>query len=173
MTYSDKSLLGKRSYEIKDSVLYAEGSNLTNHAFKVELALADLNPNFERVWIRSPMMIAGLWIMIGGCVGYTLLDKLAAGKAESIEGFCISLAFAGLFVLLVAMRRIEVVQFKSTAGVPLIMIVKAGKRKAEFDGFVGELQSQIKTIAEKRANQALLPTPTAVTPAATHPSRQP
>ena len=91
--------------------------------------------------------------MIGGCVGYTLLDKLASGKADLVEGFCIALAIAGLFVTLVALRRIEMVQFKSTAGFPLIFIAKAGKRKAEFEGFVSELQTRIRAAAEDRANQ--------------------
>ncbi len=148
MDYADRSLLGKRYYEMRETTLVARGSNMISKQYEAELRYADLDPVYERLWIRTPILTTGIWLCIGGAIGYVLVAQIQS--LQHLVALFITFMVGGLLCLLLGVRRIELVRFKSKAGVGLLDVVKAGPRKSEFEEFVAALQARIKGAAGEK-----------------------
>lgn len=96
MQYTDSSLLGKRSYELRETTLWARGTNHLNQDFEVELPYTDFKPEYARLWVRSNNWIVGgvLLSTLAG-IGYQILSEPPV--KTTWVGFMIGLIFVGIF----------------------------------------------------------------------------
>jgi len=171
MKYRDKSLLGKRNYELHEDCISTEGVNPLGSSFETEISYADFKAKPEKLKILAPTFWAGIYIVSGGTAMLTLVGIFQSQDKGFLTGLSYAIIFVGLVMAGIAFRKIELVRFRSKAGFPLLDIIKAGPLKNEFDGFISELSARIQKTTEP--NQAPEPTTIAVTPPAAQESRQP
>lgn len=150
MKYRDRSLFGKRSYELLDAAIQASGSTTGGSRFEVQLAYAELNPVPEKIWLRSPMVWAGFMTTSGASLALGALSVFHPLEQDKtfLTGCAYTIAFIGLFLVAISLRKIELARFKSRGGAVALDILKSGPDKSQFDAFVAELKDRIKR-AEK------------------------
>ncbi len=150
MQYTDSSLLGKRSYELRETTLWARGTNHLNQDFEMELPYTDFKPEYARLWVRSNnWIVGGVFLSTLAGIGYQILSEPPV--KTTWVGFMIGLIFVGIFFMLVGAQKIELVRFYSTNGSVLLDVVKKGSHKAEFEGFVKEIQKRIRAAAPPKS----------------------
>lgn len=143
MKYTDRSLFGKRCYELRDTAIFASGTTSSGSRFEVSIDYSDLNPNPERIWLRSPLLWGGVGVVGISIVLLTALGVFQAQDKAFLTGYAYVMAFTGVILMLMSLRKIEMVRFKSLSGVPSLDVFKVGPMKAHFDTFIYELQSRI------------------------------
>jgi hypothetical protein len=144
--YTDNSLLGKRSYELRETTLWARGTNHLNQDFEVEIPYSEFKPEYARFWVRSNnWIVAGASICVMAGIGYQVVTEPPV--KTYLIGLMVGLIFVGIFLMLAGAQKIELVRFYSSNGTILMDVVKKGPRKAEFEGFVKEIQTRIRAAA--------------------------
>ncbi len=144
-TYSDASAFGKRSYRIEDGVIYVKGVTITGSAFESRIEVGQLDPNYDRLRLRSPLLLSLATFALIGIVGSSVLGELSPSKNITFAYyFCLALGGFGIVFGLLSMRRISVARFKNLSGVAALDIFEAGPKKGEYQSFVSVLQDEIK-----------------------------
>ena len=144
LEYADSSFFGRRSYQIVGDTLIAKGSDVGRSQFEVKLELRVLDSNFDRLWLRSPILLPMCFVALVGIIGAVVLGEFSQQPGISwAHGLCLTLGFIGILFSLVSARRIPVARFKNTAAVAVLDIFQAGPRKKEFEAFIAELSAHI------------------------------
>jgi hypothetical protein len=147
LEYADTSFFGRRSYEIAGDTLIAKGSDVGRSKFEVKLELRVLDPNFDRLWLRSPIFFSMCFVALLGIVGAAVLGEFSPKPGISwAYGLCLTLGFTGILFSLLSGRRVPVARFKNTAAVAVLDIFHAGPRKKEFEAFLVDLQARIREV---------------------------
>jgi hypothetical protein len=145
LEYSDVSFFGRRSYQIAGGTLVAKGSDVGRSQFEVRLDLRVLDSNFDRLWLRSPILLPMCFVALIGIFGAMVLGEFSPKPGISwAYGLCLTLGFVGIVFSLLSARRIPVARFKNTAAVAVLDIFQAGPRKKEFESFIANLQTHIR-----------------------------
>lgn len=144
MKYKDRSLFGKRGYELLDAAVHVSGTTSGGSRFEAQIDYAELNPTPEKIWLRSPLMWGGIAITSMATISLTALGVFQSQDKEFLTGLAYAMAFIGLFVALISLKKIELARFKSRAGVASLDIFRSGPDKLQFDAFVTELKNRIR-----------------------------
>lgn len=152
MKYRDKSLLGKRNYELLEESISTTGASTLGATFETEIPYTDFKAKPEKLKILAPTFWSGIYILSGGTAMITAVGIFQSQDKAFLTGLASAISFVGLFIVGIAFRKIELVRFRSKAGFPLLDIIKAGPLKGEFDSFVSELSARIQKATEP--NQA-------------------
>jgi hypothetical protein len=125
-----------------DSIRVSGNTRLAK--FDTTIRLGTLEPNFERIWFhQNSAYIFGLLFVVGLVALWVLAVGLNRGLSDPLSVAAGAFALTSFLFALVAGQRIELVRFRSHAGVPLLDVARAGKRKSEFDGFVSTLAERV------------------------------
>lgn len=144
-TYSDASAFGKRSYRIEDGVIFVQGATITGSSFESRIKVEHLDPNYDRLRLRSPLLVPLATFALIGIVGSSVLGELSPSKNMTFAYyFCLALGGFGIVFGLLSLRRITVARFKNLSGVASLDIFEAGPNKAEYQKFLSSLQEEIK-----------------------------
>ena len=112
--------------------------------FDTTFKLSQLDPNLERLWIHQPAAIVfGLFFMFGLVALWVFAVGLNRGLSDPMSVAAGADAVFFFVLALATGRMIELARFRSDAGVPLLDIGRAGKRRAEFDGFVSAVAERV------------------------------
>ena len=143
--YADASFFGRRSYQIVGDILIAKGSDVGKAQFESKLALRSLDPDFDRLWLRSPLLLPMCFFALVGIFGSMVLGEFSQKPGISwAHGLCLTLGFVGILFSLLSARRIPAARFKNTTGIAVLDIFEAGPRKREFEAFIATLQAHIR-----------------------------
>jgi hypothetical protein len=162
MKYSDRSLFGKRTYELCEGSIFVRGTTTHGAKFEAKFEYSSLSSNPEKVWVRSPLLWAGMTVVCMAGLSLTGLAIFEAQDKEFLRWMAYAAVTIGLGLALVSLRPIELSRFKSHAGVPAFDVFRAGPMKDQFDSFTHEIEVQI--VRHKMPNKAPEPTPGSVTP---------
>jgi hypothetical protein len=112
--------------------------------FETTIALGTLDPNFERLWVFSTLFYSGVFMCLIGFVGLAVvLIGINHGKFDTLAGGIGAFALLGIVQGLICGRKIELVRFRSHAGVPMLAIARVRKLSGDFDAFVAAIVEQI------------------------------
>ena len=144
MNYAEKTFEGKREYHLDKQELRVEGKEFLFSDYQTTVQLSELNPDFERIRIRIGSFYAGIGTCLLFFIAASVLSELFKVDALSRPiSMLYSLSLCGALMALVTFRKIEYVRVRSKYGIPIIAIAKAGKRKDEFEHFIGCLRNNI------------------------------
>lgn len=144
MQYNEKTFERKREYYLNDHELLIDGKIFLSSDFRKTIPLKDLDPNMERIRFRSQAFQSGMGMAALFFVGaYVVSELFKIDSLTSPVSFLYMFGFCGVLMMLVTSRKIEYVKISNKAGVPVVAIAKAGKKKNEFGHFVGCLKINI------------------------------
>lgn len=151
-TYSDKSQFGQRKYHLYSDRITVQHRDPVAVDIDTTILLKDLRPDYDRISMRSGNFNSGMWMLLcGGVVYWTVIEMTDADPFELFPGLFLGLAVAGGFVLLVGLRKQHFVRFKPRPPATEVLdIIRAGRRKSEFDGFVSRVQESIQVCQPNR-----------------------
>ena len=142
-TYREWRLERKCDFELYPDSIHAAG-RVALGKFETTIALSTLDPSFERLWVFGQLFYSS---MLGFLVGLVALGiiviGLNQGTFDARSGFWGLFTLAGFAMVLYSGRKVELVSFRSVAGVPRLAIARTHKRPGEFDSFVSNLVAQI------------------------------
>lgn len=148
-TYADKSPFGKRSYRLFSDRIVVRHNNTVSVEGEAVFALRDLRPEHDTISMRSPFLMAGVWIaLIAWLVYWALLELAHQDSLGTFPGFFLMLGFVGLLMIVLGLKKQRLVRFQTRAGVPAFDIFREGPRKNEFDAFIERLESEIRATAQ-------------------------
>src|ERR1041385_2017617 len=121
ITYEAKTPFGHRIYDLEGGTVAVRGDIPLKGRFEATIALADLDPRYDRIWIRSHFLTVGMWFFAAGLLGY-LIETVLVG----MDGwgttclFTLMWAIIGAVLLCVGWKRYQIARFKTKAGVPAL-----------------------------------------------------
>ena len=139
--YSDKSWHGRREYQLDLTRIRVRARQTSSGAdFDTTIELRSLIPEYDRLWLRNPLLIPNLLAIFAGFPCLMNFSRVAYPHLFDIT--------AGVFLVAIisivfTIRKIHAVQFKTIAGAPALLILQAGPRKSEFSQFVSAIQEAI------------------------------
>jgi hypothetical protein len=144
MKHEAKTPFGRRAYELQESVITAKGDIPLRGNFEVTLDLPELDPRYERLWLRSQFLTVGMWFFAVGMIAY-LIETAFIGMDGWSEAclFTLMWAFIGVFLMIVSLKKYQILRFKTKSGVPVLDVFEDGPMKASFTEFVDELVKRI------------------------------
>jgi hypothetical protein len=130
-------------FELYPDAIRAAG-RVARGKFETTIALSTLDPSFDRLWVFSQLFYSSaLGFMVGLVALGLVVIGLNHGTFDSLAGFWSFITLSGFAMALFNGRKVELVSFRSVAGVPLLAIARTGKRSGKFDAFVSNLVEQI------------------------------
>jgi hypothetical protein len=112
--------------------------------FETTIRLSTLDPEFERLWVFGSPFYSGAFLFLAGLITLGIVF-IGLGR-ETLDRFTGTVALStvlGFATVLVNRRKIELVRFRSDAGVPLLGIARAGNQADKFDAFVSSVIERI------------------------------
>jgi hypothetical protein len=149
MMYSDKSYMGKRSYELREATVFARGDRFCESSFQIELPYESLSPYPDQLLLPSLFMRVGKPVAFVGL--FVTLIFVFAKQWGYEPPFASSglLLIIGVLMMFIGRKKLEITQIKNISGVPQLWIVRAGNEKENFDTFVTELLRRIQKASGK------------------------
>jgi len=142
-TYREWRYERKCDFELYPDSIRAAGRAAFGH-FESTITLSSLDPNFDRLWVPRRLLYSSLFVFLIGLVGLGIVVYgVNHGSFDYLAGFFGLLVLIGFAMALFNRRKVELVRFRSVAGVPMLDVARAGKRSGEFDAFVSALVKQI------------------------------
>ena len=123
-------------------------------SFETTIALADLKPKPDILWVRHKFFLVGVVLLMGSFL--TLLATVAAREsAPEREGLVINLGstslrdfFLGSVILSFTYRKVKFLRFNSHFGTVLLDVADSGPDRAHFasftDGLIGGILGEPK-----------------------------
>ena len=131
--------------ELRDEAVLVNGTTANGTQFEGEVRYGDLRPAPEKQWVHSDLYWSGVYVL---SLSALAIYGLAFFLQSPDKGFFWWMAFVtagvGLLMILAFQRKIEMVIYSSSAGVPMLVIMKVGPEKAKFESFVQELHARIR-----------------------------
>ncbi len=143
-TYDEVRFDGRRRFALfPDHVHYRIKLTLgTDCEGSIPLQLLD--PNYDRMHHRNPIIIGG---MIFAVIGFATASVLNAAFSVSLlnPGLVLMLVIGGTGLALCAAtwRKVEFIRFRGPSGTSILDIARAGPNAERFDSFVAALVRQI------------------------------
>ena len=144
MNYSDASSFGRRRFELRSDSIHVSGSQFNGTTFELELPYRELSPLPEKMKVYSPILKIGFWTTLIGILGIVIASVGQFNDEKPLFAMAYGPACIGFIMILLSLRKLEMIRFKSVAGVPALDIIKCGKFKSDYDSFVDELQKRIR-----------------------------
>jgi hypothetical protein len=145
--YEAQRLQAKHRFELFTDVIRVHGSALEGD-FDSTIPLVQLDPTYARFRVYSGSFYVGIWIFLLGIMA--LLVVVMVTLLQEAKGFPVKpmslaggLAAFGLALILVNSRKVELAQFRSEAGVSMLVISRVAKGAGDFDEFLPLLVNQI------------------------------
>jgi hypothetical protein len=158
ITYEAKTPFGHRLYDLDEDTVSVRGDIPLQGRFEVTIALSDLDPRFERIWIRSQFFAVGMWFFAIGLIAYLIETTMVGMDGWGTAClFTLMWAFIGAVLLGVGLKKYQIGRFKTKAGVPAIDVFEEGPMKSTFPSFLSELVNRISP-KKKEPNQPPEPT---------------
>jgi hypothetical protein len=135
-TYREWRMDRKCEFELYPDSIRAAG-RVPRGKFETTIALSKLDPSFDRLWIFSSLFYSGVFAFVGGLVALGII--VVGLNHQTLDSLTVPIGLFTLFGFGMAMfsgRKIELVLFRSAAGVPMLAIARAARRSDEFDAFV-------------------------------------
>lgn len=149
-SFKSKTPFGSRVYELDDSTVKVRGDIPLKGDFEIKITLRDLDPQYERLWIRSHFLVVGMWFFAIGILAYVVETAFVGMDGwGSACLFTLMWAFIGVVLVLVGKKKHQIARFKTRAGVPTVDVFEDGPMKVDFQGFVDELVARISRSHEK------------------------
>lgn len=143
--YSDKSHAGVRSYVLYPDHIVVVHRDTVRGTAESRIRLRELNPDYEKIAVRTVMLWAGVWILIvSSLIYWALIELTRLDPFGRFAGFFLTMALVGVFVAAVGLRRERLVRFRSMGGVPALEVFREGPKKMDFDVFVAHLEAAIR-----------------------------
>jgi hypothetical protein len=136
---------GRRcSFELFPGEVRARGQTPASE-FETTIPLSGLQPRIDRLWEYGLYFYSGIICFVVSFVG---LLVVAVGQWKEVPfgvyWVLIGTGIVGVVFVVANLKKLEKVVFSSDAGVPMLMVVRAGKQEGEFDQFVALILEQIK-----------------------------
>jgi hypothetical protein len=142
--FIQRSRLGKRVYELKDSTLTISGT-FQFRKFERRFPLGFTSPNYIRVRRRLHWLIQfPLFVAVVALVAIKALSFLPEGLFEMVVEFFGMILVVSVLSAIRGIAPVEVVIFKNTSGRAQFDLVKETKQAAEFEEFVATLSNTIR-----------------------------
>jgi len=143
MKYSDSSSLGRRHYELREASIHVRGTQTNGDSFEVEIPYKQINPFPEKLRVYSPFFRLGLCFFVFGVLALCLMRAMDFAGKGTFFSAALGLVVFGAVMALLGLKKIEMIRFNSTAGVPCLAVIRAGRYKSHYQSFVSELQNRI------------------------------
>jgi hypothetical protein len=146
-TYADKSYFGRREYKLYPDRIMVAQRDPVGLDLDTRIYLNDLNPDFDRISMRSGFFNDGIGIlMVSGLIYWALIELTTADPFGLFATFFLGFAVAGLFMFLVGLRKLRLARFKPLPNrQETLDIIYGGSRREEFDEFVSIVQRTIRS----------------------------
>jgi hypothetical protein len=142
-TYQGKWLEGSYRFDLFPDELRVVGSTYFRSYAEAGVALATLQLRVDRLWVRSSLFVAGLWLLVAAFVVYSVVSTLNLAPFGSLAAFWISPGIGGLCCTLAAARKTEFARFVTDAGTPAVIIPRT-RADDGFDEFIDRILTQIR-----------------------------
>ncbi len=149
-TYREVRFEGKRFFELGEYSVHVTGSTTFLGSFDVTIPLSAMMPITNRLRLRGKAFGTGTWLLAAGFIGYAILvsgfklDPIALGTIMVLV-----VGISGALLCCVTWRTIEIVQFVSDTGAPILEIARSGPECEHFEHFVHKVQQQVLHVRER------------------------
>ena len=151
MKYADSSPFGRREYELAPPVLRAKGRRSLAGDFDVSIELSELSPHYERLRIPRPLLKPGAWIAAVGLVVTVLFGEVPPFPSYPyLSWIAVSILIAGFAMCLLSLKKVQAVQFRSPAGVGMLIVFDSGPQRSQFEPFVEAVREAIVSAKERK-----------------------
>ena len=142
--YREVRIDGKRHFELFNDAIRVHGTATFQSDIDTTIPLADIQPRIIRLRIRHRAFWTGLWITIGGTLGFiTLVAGFQLDPMGLAPGLLGCIGAGGVLTSLATLRKVEFARFESKAGVAVLDVARAGPDKGSYDEFVARIMEQI------------------------------
>jgi len=143
-TYFEQRFDGKRSFTLLPDAVVVAGRTTFNSDFEGRIPLSSLDPNYNRLRVRSRSCWTGLWMaVIAFVVWQVLVNGIHMSWAATPAGMVACFGAGGFLLSLATLRKVEFIRFSTQAGVVVLDLARAGPERDKLDGFVEALTRQI------------------------------
>jgi hypothetical protein len=142
-TYRERRWERECDFELYSDLVRASGKATLGN-FETTITLSTLDPNFERLWVHGRLFYSGVFLFLTGLI---ILGVVVIGlNRETLDRFTGTVGLSTVFgfaMVLANRRKIELVRFRSDAGVPLLAIARTRNQTDKFDAFVSAIVERI------------------------------
>lgn len=143
-TYFEQRFDGKRMFTLFPDAIEIRGSVALTSKFELRIPLSSLDSNYTKLWHRNRNFNAGLGMIAASTLVCTILvNGFQIPWVSAATGMTACMGMAGLLLSLATCRKVEFVQFRTTAGLTVLDLSRSGPQRDQFDGFVEALVKQI------------------------------
>ena len=147
--YSERRHEGKRDFTLLLDRIEIKGKEYLGADYETTVLLKTLDPEIDRMRVRSQTFTAGIWIFFtSAIVASILVEGFGQPVLSGVNGMLWTFSLCGAFASLATMRKEVYAVFKSTSGIATLCIAKEGKDKNRFDDFIACIQNQIISIRD-------------------------
>jgi hypothetical protein len=148
LVYREVLSRGRRTFELFSEHIVVH-TKYPNHSADITVLLSDLRHSPNTVWIREWPFKAGLGVMAiaAANLGYRSIQATPEAPVdwESVLTFSVPFLICGGVMCLYCIRKIEFACFVNHVGINALDIADAGPDRAEFRGFVDQLNARIQS----------------------------
>lgn len=149
-TYREVRFDGKRTIELFDNSVRIVGSRTLQSSFDASIPLSGIVPVVNRFLVRNGLFWMGVWLFKVGFIGDAILISGLKIDAFSLaSGMLGCVAIGGVLLCIATWRKVEIAQFTSDVGLPVLDIVRAGPDRQHFEAFVAKVLEQVRLAREK------------------------
>jgi len=143
--YKAKSPFGRRTYKLEDGSITVSGDIPLKGDFEASFTPTDLDPHFEKLWLRSQFFGVGIFFTSISAIGYVLETAIfGLSEMSTLCLFTLTWLLIGSLILIIGLKKYQIVRFKTKAGVPALDLFEAGPMKSEFPDFLEQVLAAIK-----------------------------
>ena len=164
-THTENVRIGSRRFTLVDHLLTIENTKQKAAATTVDLRSVLPEPQLGFAFQILALRRASRYVM---AIGVLAIVLYWAGLVplEWLVVAAVVLGSPGIIVLIYFSRTFRIAKFVTHSGSVAFDVISTRARSGELESFVQDLSCAIKDVGIKQPNQAPLPTPVSVTPAA-------
>jgi hypothetical protein len=142
--YSEKTLTGKRRYELYPDKILIQGAVGVSHDYGLSVALNKLNPEYITLRTRPTVTwLALLTSLITGFASVLLVNEFAI-SSRAVPGVLGIYSGSALIIAIATFKKVEYARFCSDDyRTVLINVARSGPDQKHFDSFVKKLVDEI------------------------------
>jgi hypothetical protein len=149
--YYEKRFQGRRTFR-----LYPDKVNVRAKLFSVDadvnIELANVNPDYSRVWLRSPLFKAGQTSFLMSLLLIWLVRQLT--NDSLYVGFAALAPVGSILLMVIARKKIEYTQFLNSSHKVVLDVAKSGPSANTYDEFVKAISDAAKLAKQNQQQSA-------------------